>query len=195
MADIFRQPYGATPIDEDEKASLIPSLLTMDALDQFEYTNILEARKWAFASRRLPTLDLISEPFVRDLHRRMFRHTWRWAGVYRKSEKTIGVATHRILTDLAILLGDADYWRAERTYPVHEIAVRFHHRLVTIHPFSNGNGRHARLVADLFVAQSHDRPLGWGANRRPADVERRAYLDALRKADRGNYSDLLAFAT
>lgn len=194
MTDLFRVDYGATPIDEDEKAALLPSLSTMSELNEFEWNGIREARQWALSSRLIRRHEVTSEPFIRGLHRRMFRHTWAWAGQYRQTEKTIGVAPHRILTDLAHRLGDVRYWIDNATYPIEEIAVRFHHQLVLIHPFPNGNGRHARLVADIFLAQNRCRPFSWGANVMPPEEARARYLAAVREADSGRIATLMALA-
>jgi len=188
---LFKVPFGATPIDEDEKVDLIPSLSTRRELNEFEWAGILEARRWALSPRRIRRIEVFSEGFIRDLHRRMFRHTWKWAGKYRKTEKTIGVDPNRILTDLANLLGDARYWVENNTYSVDEAAVRFHHRLVYIHPFPNGNGRHARLVADVLLVQRGSRPLPWGAGVMPAEEARAQYLSSLREADAGRFTNLL----
>ncbi len=194
MTDLFRVDYGATPIDEDELAALLPSLSTMSELNEFEWNGIREARQWAMSSRMIRRHDVTSESFIRELHRRMFRHTWSWAGQYRKTEKTIGVAPHRILTDLALRLGDVRYWVENATYPIDEIAVRLHHQLVFIHPFPNGNGRHARLVADIFLEQNRCRPFSWGANAMKPEEARRQYLAAVREADSGRIANLMALA-
>jgi Fic-DOC domain mobile mystery protein B len=125
----------------------------------------------------------------------MFDQTWRWAGVYRTTEKNIGVPHHEIRERLATLLGDARYWLGLGTYPPDELSVRFHQRLVFIHPFANGNERHARLIADV-LAQRQDQPVfTWsGADLVHADDFRRRYIDALQAADAGDIGPLLAFA-
>lgn len=193
MADLFRAHLGDTPISDDEKLGLIPSLSTQQELNEFEQANILSAVHWAMNPRRLARADLLNATYLLDLHRRMFNATWRWAGKQRQSEKTIGVDHHRIMSDLAALLGDARYWIAERTYSVDEIALRFHHRLVWIHPFSNGNGRHARLMADI-MAKKWGRPVfSWGAGTGEPPVIRQSYLAALRRADNHDYTALLQF--
>jgi Fic-DOC domain mobile mystery protein B len=129
-----------------------------------ERQNILEAYAWALAPNHLRRRNPLSEHYVRDLHLRMFDQTWRWAGVYRTTEKNIGVPHHEIRERLGALIGDARYWVEHGTHPPDELAVRFHHRLVLIHPFANVNGRHARLIADV-LAQREGRPSSPGAER------------------------------
>ena len=127
-------------------------MATRGDLDRAELENILEARTWA-ASRTWKPDDLLDSHALADLHHRMFAQVWRWAGKWRSRETSIGIAPEHIQTDLRILVDDARAWTEFTTYPADEIAVRFHHRLVFIHPFPNGNGRHARLAADLLVTR------------------------------------------
>ena len=136
------EPDGATPIDADEAADLLPQhIRTRNELNVWEQENILFAAKWA-QSTRMPTLD---EYQVRELHRRMFDRTWKWAGTYRKSDKNIGVHWPTIATELRNLMDDGKYWIENESFPTDEAALRLHHRLVLIHPFPKGNGRHSRL--------------------------------------------------
>jgi Fic-DOC domain mobile mystery protein B len=186
---------GNTPITPDELDGLLPSLSTQDELNQWERENILSARIWALSRKEIKNRDPFAEPYLRELHRRMFNETWKWAGSYRKSEKNLGVPVHEIRERVALLLGNLRYWVHHQTYDSDEIAVRSHHELVVIHPFANGNGRHARLFAD-FVAIKLGRPeFTWGSNRMEAPGPlRAAYLAALRAADRHNISDLIKFS-
>lgn len=189
----FIYPPGATPIDPNEAAGLIPSHISLQSeLNEWEETNILEARTWAMSKKHK---DLLSEQFIKRLHREMFKHTWKWARRFRTSNKNLGVPWYRISQDLRNLCDDAKHWVAERTYGEVEIAVRFHHRLVSIHPFPNGNGRHARLVADLLMRGFGQPPLTWGSVNltAPGDARRR-YMDALRAADSQNLQPLIDFA-
>ncbi|MGA8503351.1 MAG: mobile mystery protein B [Candidatus Sulfotelmatobacter sp.] len=192
---LFPDGEGNTPLSADEEADLIPNLATKGELNEWERQNILEAYAWALAPNNLRRHDPLVESYVRDLHLRVFDQTWRWAGVYRTTEKNIGVPHHEIRERLAALLGDARYWLEHGTYPPDELSVRLHHRLVFIHPFANGNGRHARLIADVLV-QRQDRPvLTWGgADLVRAGDFRRHYIDALQTADAGDLGPLLAFA-
>lgn len=187
---------GQTPLDEEEKRDLIPSIVTREDLDAFEQENILEARKWVMQKSVLSKLDVFSEKFLLNLHKRMYGHVWKWAGTFRKTNKNIGVDRIYIATELHQLLGDAQYWLEHKTYPISDLAVIFHHRLVKIHLFPNGNGRHARMCADVIVAKFGGEKLSWGGNSdltKPDEIRSR-YIAALRKADGGNYEPLLAFA-
>jgi Fic-DOC domain mobile mystery protein B len=187
---------GQTPLDEDEKRDLIPTLITREDLDAFEQENILEARKWIMQKSVLAKQDIFTEKFILNLHKRMYGHVWKWAGTYRKSNKNIGIEYYLVPTELRQLLDDATYWLENETYSVTDLAIIFHHRLVKIHLFPNGNGRHARLCADVIVAKYGGDKLTWGGNSdltKPDDI-RKAYIAALREADAGNYEPLLVFA-
>ena len=184
-----------TPLSREELADLIPSLATQGELNEWENENILEGRAWALAERQIQRHDPLTEAYVRELHRRMFNNTWKWAGIYRKTEKNLGVPVAQIREMLPTLLADGRYWIEHGTYDLDEIAVRVHHRLVAIHPFPNGNGRHARLLADVIAVKNGRAEFSWGRNDMvtPGPV-REAYLKALRAADEGNIQDLLTFA-
>jgi Fic-DOC domain mobile mystery protein B len=139
-------------------------------------------------------LELIYQSFVRELHKRMFDRTWRWAGSFRKTERNLGVAPEQIAPQLRNLLDDARYWLEHTTYSLDECAARFHHRLVSIHCFANGNGRHARLMTDALLKGAGGAPFSWGRGDlvHTGDI-RSHYLAALRAADSGDNSPLLAF--
>jgi Fic-DOC domain mobile mystery protein B len=192
---LFEMGDGNTPLSPEEQADLIPDLTTKEELNEWERQNILEAFAWALNPRTLQRNDPLSETYVRDLHHRMFDQTWKWAGTYRTTEKNIGIPHYQIRESLSVLLGDARYWMEHQTFERDEIAIRFHHRLVAIHPFANGNGRHARLIADV-VAQRMGRPVfTWGGTGIvQAGDFRRTYIDALRAADRNDIQPLLMFA-
>lgn len=189
----FVNPPGATPIDPDEAAGLIPTHIALQReLNEWEETNILEAVNWL---RSQKNKDVLSVEFIRRLHLEMFNQTWNWAGQFRTTLKNIGVPAHRIRKNVLNLCEDTKLWRAEHTYPDVDIAVRFHHRLVLIHPFPNGNGRHARLMADILMESMGKSPLSWGrANLAVPGEARQKYLAALKVADRGNIRPLLRFA-
>ena len=191
------QAPGNTPLDAEEVVQLIPSLATQQELNEWERQNILEARKWALSARVLKRADPFREPYLRELHRRMFDQTWGWAGRYRRSNKNLGVPFHQIMNHLAALLGDAQYWMERQTFITDEIAVRFHHRLVWIHPFPNGNGRHARLLADVIAVKHGREEFTWGAKALvDAGPARAEYIRCLKAADAKNedIQGLLKFA-
>ncbi len=189
----FDYPPGATPIDPDETEGLLLSHITNRAeLDRWEQDNIKEAEEWAF--RRKPR-DLISTNFTCRLHKRMFDRVWKWAGVLRKSDKNIGVEAWEIRSSLKDLLEDVKIWIEQEVYVPDEIAARFHHRLVAIHLFANGNGRHARLMTDLLLVHILEQPpFTWGSESLVQAGHCRAnYISALRAADRHDYRPLLEF--
>lgn len=183
---------AATPLTPEERAQLIPTYITTRAqLNEAEQLNITEADLWAFTRKR----DVLSEEFLRNLHKRMFRKVWKWAGAFRTSERNIGIDAYRIGVELRTLLEDVAYWIAHNTFAPDEIAVRFHHRLVFIHPFPNGNGRHARLAADLLAVKLGQKRFTWGsANLVEPAATRAAYVAALKAADNHDITPLLAFA-
>ena len=191
MAVNLVYPPGATPLDAEELACLIPKhITTQGELNEWEQLNILHGEAWARDQRK----DILDEAFVRQLHEKMFGETWNWAGTFRKSDKNIGVDWHHIGVRLRDLLNDVRYQIEYGTYPPDEIAARFHHRLVFIHPFPNGNGRHARMMADLLVQKLGQSRFTWGSKSLTETTETRDhYITALRAADNGDYQPLLVF--
>ncbi len=196
MSDLFQAKPDETPLTPEEQRELIPSLSTRAELNAAERANIFAARIWAMRRRTLNRADLFSDAFARELHQRMFGHVWNWAGQYRTSERNLGWDWPRIPEGMRVLLDDARYWKEQATYPVLEIAVRLHHRMVVIHPWPNGNGRHARLLADLVIASGKHPALTWGANLDLTETGsvRARYIAALKSADAGDYTPLIEFA-
>jgi Fic-DOC domain mobile mystery protein B len=192
MSDLFKQSPDATPLTPEEARDLIPSHIAYRRdLNQAEQENIIRAQDWALRRKR----DLLTEKFIKDLHRRMFGDVWRWAGKFRRNERNTGIAFYEVPAALRQLLDDARAWIEFSVYPPDETAVRFHHRLVQIHPFPNGNGRHARLVADLLVMALGRERFSWGRmSLGDAGETRRVYIDALKAADGYDVRPLLAFA-
>ena len=191
-------PYGATPLDPDEAEGLRPThVRTHRELDELEEMNIQAGLEWAHRRtlRKRRRVDVLSEPFLYELHREMFGAVWEWAGKVRTTDKNIGVDKFMVRQEVKKLLGDARFWRENGTYGTDELALRFHHRLVWIHPFPNGNGRHARMMADLLAEQAGRPPFSWGG-RRLTDMSevRKAYITALRRADGGDLGPLMDFA-
>jgi Fic-DOC domain mobile mystery protein B len=194
MTTLATTSDGNTPLSPEELADLIPNLATKEELNEWERENILRAREWAVGDRTI-AVDVPSDDYVRKLHAKMFDQTWKWAGEYRGSEKNIGVPFHEIRERLMALFGDVRYWIENSTYPFDQIAVRLHHRLVLIHPFPNGNGRHARLIADLLVLKLGRPALSWGSANLVKEGEARTrYLEAIRDADDGDIEPLLKVA-
>ena len=188
---LLEQDDASTPLTHEERKGLLPSYITLRSeLNEAEQANILEAEEWAFNRKR----DVLDEAFLTNLHKRMFGRVWRWAGQFRKTDRNIGIDAYRIQTDLHQLLDDCRYWIKHETYEADEIAVRFHHRLVFIHPFPNGNGRHARLATDLLLIKLGQPRFSRGqVNLVDASETRKRYVAVLRPADNHDISPLLEF--
>lgn len=187
---------GQTPIDEEEKEGLkIKTVTTKGDLDEFEQQNIEEAMQWVMG-RTFNTKEVFTERFICNLHKRMYGNVWAWAGNFRKTDKNIGVDKFQIPIELKVLCDDVLYWIAHESFLPEEIAVRFKHRIVSIHCFPNGNGRHSRLIGDIIIEKLFGhQPFSWGGrNLAQEGGARRAYLQAIKAADLGNYEPLLAFA-
>ena len=183
---------GHTDLSEQDRLGLLPTYIaTRGELFDAEQGNIAAA-----LLRRSPTLArLLDDRYLRDLHRAMFDQVWRWAGRYRRTATNIGIDPDQISSAVRSLVGDARAWVEHDSYEPDEIAMRFHHRLVAIHPFPNGNGRHGRVAADLLIVKLGLDRFSWGAELEvDRDELRIAYRRALQGADAGDISDLLAFA-
>ena len=187
---------GQTPLDEDEKEGLlIKTISTRGELDEFEQDNIQQAIEWTLKSRFTKD-QILTEEFILSVHRRMFSEVWAWAGTKRKSNKNIGVDKFQISTELRILLDDCRYWIDNGSYNPDEIAIRFSHRLVKIHVFPNGNGRHSRLMADILISSVYNKPVfSWGNSDLSENSDiRNEYLQAIYSADKGDIQPLVTFS-
>lgn len=187
---------GQTPLDEDEKDGLrIQTITTREELDEFEQKNIEQAIQWTLG-RKIKMDKVFSESFIKSLHKRMYDEVWSWAGCFRKSNKNIGVDKWKISTELKKSVDDAQFWIKNEAYGEDEIAVRFKHRIVSIHCFPNGNGRHSRLVGDIISDKIFNREVfTWGQSNLSQESDtRKTYLSALREADKGDFTKLLKFA-
>ncbi|GGF22044.1 mobile mystery protein B [Flavobacterium limi] len=187
---------GQTPLSEEEKEGLlIKTITTHGELDEHEQLNIEKAIEWTI---RLKTKkeQILTEDFIKNLHKRMFNKVWYWAGEFRRSEKNIGVQWIMIGIELRQLLDDTTYWIDNNTYPPDEIAIRFKHRLVNIHCFPNGNGRHSRIMADIIIDLIFGKDIfTWNhSNMVKANETRAAYIKSIREADNGNIAPLINFA-
>ncbi|HLO82358.1 MAG TPA: mobile mystery protein B [Chitinophagaceae bacterium] len=192
----FDQLDGQTPLDEDEKEGLlIPTIAARNELDEFEQQNIEQTFLW-LKGRRLKTDTILTEKFIRTLHKRMYGKVWKWAGEFRKTDKNIGVEKWKIPIELRSLLDDAKFWIDHHIYGPDEIAIRFKYRLVTIHCFPNGNGRHSRLMADIIIEKIFGlQVFTWGArNLTKQGDSRHDYLAAIKAADHGDIKPLIKFA-
>lgn len=187
---------GQTPLSEEEKDGLkIPSITTREELDEFEQLNIEKAIQWTFG-KKIKAEELLSEKFVKDLHKRMYGDVWKWAGSFRNSEKNLGIKCYLIPVQFKQLIDDAKFWYKNNSFPSAEIAIRFKHELVSIHCFPNGNGRHSRLMADLIMEKLFgEQFLSWGSsNLVNVTDKRKEYISALKLADKRQIQSLISFA-
>ena len=189
-------PKGATPLDPDEMEGLkFPHIQTQGELDELEQQNIQEGYNWLTRQRKYK--DLLSEDFLKALHDKLLGSVWSWAGHFRQSEKNIGIDPLYIPVELRTLLEDAKFWVEHGTYGREEFAARFHHRLVKIHSFPNGNGRHARIMTDVILEKTLGvAAINWGSGSLNKDGEHREiYISALRAADNNDYQPLIEFVS
>ena len=187
---------GQTPLDEDEKEGLlIKTISTRGELDEFEQLNIQSAMEWSLKIK-VDKKQLITEAFLMLVHKKMFGEVWTWARTKRKSNKNIGVDKNQISIEIKKLIGDCNFWIDHKSFSEEEIAVRFSHRLVKIHLFPNGNGRHSRLVADIMISKIFNKPVfTWGhSDLSKGNRIRKEYLEAIYMADKDNYKPLVEFA-
>lgn len=186
---------GQTPLEEEERDGLlIPTIATRGELDEFEQQNIEEAVLWSM-NRSFKQETLFTETFIKTLHKRMYGNVWAWAGEFRRTNKNIGVDKFSIPSELRYLLDDVNYWYTHHTYDADECTIRFKHRLVSIHCFANGNGRHSRLIADIIIEKLFQKPVySWGAATLAAHDPRAVYIRAMKAADKGDIKPLLDFA-
>lgn len=193
----IKYPPGATPLNPDELDGLIPEYITTQGeLNILEMENIIDATNWAQSKKHT---DFLNASFCYELHKKMFERVWKWAGQQRRSNKNIGVSKEQITSQLKQLFDDTDYWIKHNWFDWDEIAARFHHRLVWVHAFVNGNGRHARLMTNILLHSNGQTPFTWGnaTHKELIDTEsiaRKKYISALREADKNNFDLLIKFS-
>jgi Fic-DOC domain mobile mystery protein B len=194
VTDLFQEPDDATPPDPGQRGDLLQTWITnRNDLNEAEQENIVKGVAWA-RRRRGKAGDLLNDDYARTLHKQMFGDVWKWAGTYRHNELNIGIAPHRIPAEMPAMLDDVRYWAEHSIYLPDEIAVRLHHRLTQIHAFPNGNGQHARMMADLLIERLGGKPFSWGGGSL-ADVGklRAQYVAALKAADGRDVAPLMTF--
>ncbi|WP_029038480.1 mobile mystery protein B [Salinimicrobium xinjiangense] len=192
----FDYKDGQTPLDEEEKEGLkIKSITTQGELDDFEQLNIEKAVEWTIHIK-WKVEKILTEKFIKDLHKKMYEDVWKWAGEFRRTEKNIGIPWTQIGIELKNLLDDTKYWIENKTFPPEEVAIRFKHRIVSIHCFPNGNGRHSRMMADIIMESIFGEEIfSWHqSNMIKPNETRNKYINALREADNGNITPLIEFA-
>ena len=188
----FIYPEGATPYNQDDAAALIPRhITTQKQLNEWEQDNILSAERWLFTSKQK---SLLTIAFIKKLHKKMFDKTWKWAGEYRTHNTNIGINYPLIQESLKNLCDDVVYWIENKVFPIDEIAARFHFKLVFIHAFPNGNGRHSRLMTDALLRQLGAPRFTWGSGGLCEQSNVRSkYIESLKEADKENIRPLLDF--
>src|SRR5680860_32679 len=187
---------GQTPLEDEEREGLkIKNISSREELDEYEQKNIESALLWLL-TKKLTAAQILSEDFIKSIHYRMFKNVWTWAGKFRQINKNLGVEWFAIEVEIKKLIDDCLYFIDNKTYKEEEIAIRLKHRLVYIHPFNNGNGRHSRLLADVLMQKVFNKePFKWGgSNLLKPDKVRKDYIDAVREADKGSYEKLIGFA-
>lgn len=193
MIEDMQYPDGATPLDPNELGGLKHKHITTQAeLNQLEQANIESGLRWLSRQRA----DVLTDNFATTLHSRLFGDVWDWAGKFRKTGKNVGVDPTNIPVELRTLMDDTKYWVDHKTYSASEAAVRFHHRLTKTHPFPNGNGRHARIMADAMLDRVYKaKPIDWagGHDLQKIGERRTAYIAALKAADRDDIGPLIEF--
>jgi Fic-DOC domain mobile mystery protein B len=197
LKDDMEYVKGQTPLDDEEmKGLLIPTITTREELDEFEQLNIQKAVEYYLIGRKFKADKILTEDFIISVHKRMLSDVWAWAGQFRHSEKTIGIPWHQVPIRLRQLLDDCRFWIENKTYPDEEIAIRFKHEMVAIHLFANGNGRHSRLMADIVMKHVFKKlRFTWGHGNLVNKSEvRDTYIIALKKADNGDFKDLITFS-
>jgi Fic-DOC domain mobile mystery protein B len=195
MIEEMNYPEGATPLSTEEMEGLkLAHVTTQRELNHLEQANIEMGLLWLNRQR---TPEILTDHFVRKLHKNLFGDVWQWAGSYRWTEKNIGVDPMQISAQVRNLMGNAQYWVENNTYEPVEAAVRFHHKLVYIHPFPNGNGRHARILADTLMKNAYKRePINWSGDYKLQQMSRerrKQYIAALMAADGKDYKLLFDF--
>ena len=190
---LFAEPDDATPLSPEERRGLLATHIALRGeLNELEQQNILTAMTWAWSS---PQRDPTQEDFGQRLHKRMFGKVWRWAGDYRDSDKNIGAPFRQVPIDMRQVYDNVRAWIEYGSYDPDELAVRFHHALVFVHPFPNGNGRWSRFMSDLLIVRLGGKAFTWGkSDLRSAGEVRAAYIAALKAADHHDFAALLAFA-
>jgi Fic-DOC domain mobile mystery protein B len=193
----FEMLDGATPLDANEMQGLLIDTITTQAeLNFAEQQSIIESSKWIFETNHKK---ILTDQFFKNLHKKMFQSIWAWAGMYRTTNKNIGVEPYKISTEIKKLCDDCEYWIEHKTYDWSDIAARFHHKVVWIHPFANGNGRFSRILTDILLKKHNQTSLTWGRNTFSKDdfssesALRAEYILSLREADNKNFKKLVHF--
>lgn len=183
----------ATPLDDISGLKLDTSKpYTMDEIYLYEAKNITKATLKYLSLVPDKKLAPFSFEWLLLLHKEMFGEVWEWAGKLRQVELSIGVKAYLVSTEIKKLVDDLEFWEQNKSFDVIETASRIHHRAVQIHPFLNGNGRWSRMLANIYLKQNGLQPTKWNENLLSKEnLDRDDYIKALKKADDGDYRDLI----
>ena len=184
---------GSTPLDHDQVIGIrFSHLTTMGELDEIEDLNIQKGMEWL---NRQKGDDYLSTEFLCKLHERLFGDVWKWAGKFRTSEVNISkYRPYDIGPQLKNFFEDIKLWIEGGSMSWDEISAEAHHRLVTIHPFPNGNGRTTRIYTEYLQKRNQQPVSSWGASlAHDSKARRDLYIQSLRNADKGNFEALIAF--
>lgn len=174
---------------QDLQGLKLPFVKTRAQLSAVEGPNIVSGKQATLTSRKSRVPNMLSVEYLRELHSRMFNDVWDWAAQIPSTElqNEFAASVPGIRPQLSILYADAiEYWLNDKRMTPEEFAVRVHHRVVKIHPFRNGNGRHSRLLADLLLSENFGlETFTWGGSAQlgAGDLYRQPYLEGLKAAD------------
>ena len=184
--------YGETPVLEDHLDDLLPAIrdlmgesptsaVVYDLEQGIQRSVSQEVVADVLAGRRVVD-DLLTDHYVRDLHARLYRPIWSWAGKFRRRELNIGVAPEQIAVELRTSLdGIRHRWVSTSDWTARQLGIAVHAEVVRIHPFTDGNGRTTRLLADLVFLVAQDGP---GRQQYDWDLDKQGYITSLRAYDR-----------
>ena len=189
---LFKNRDGNTPLDQNQIDGLLFShVTTMGELDQLEDENIQKGLAWLNHYKG----QFLSTDFTKKLHGKLFGDVWSWAGTFRKNDVNLSkVSSYDIQIELKKLFLDVETWIKYKSISWDEIPAQFHHRLVCIHPFPNGNGRISRIMTEYFEKKNNKPITSWSESLSNFPKKRRGdYIKALQEADRGNINQLIEF--
>ena len=179
---LFKDRGGQTPLPPELQKGLISkNVQTIGELDEYEEQNIAEGMVWLEDSNA----NSLNYSFWLRLHKKLFGNVWNWAGEIRSHD--LGNADflypEKVRPALMQLIGDAEYWFKNDTYPKKETIARIHEKLLTIHPFANGNGRWSRILTEYICKQNKIDIPKWNLKSKDDPQKRRKeYIEAVELA-------------
>jgi Fic-DOC domain mobile mystery protein B len=190
-------PFGSSGNKDDTpfdgSGLKIKSIKTRRQLNEAEFESILRVTKKYLMSKPSQKLAPFTFGWLLELHREILGSIWSWAGEIRTTQKNIGVSANIVTAELGVIAIESEKRHSETGDLVIATAAEFHHRAVWVHPFEDGNGRWARLLANIWLMQ-HDQPvIIWPASdlRDTESPIRGEYIAAMKHADLRNYGPLI----